>query len=79
MRLLLRLDRIVGEATRLGKSVQGLDPLFAGNVATNSLPQLNSPAAGRRHRQTTLVLGQMDEPLPGGLALDLREHRHRQY
>src|SRR6516164_5474248 len=36
-------------------------------VATNSLQVLNSPAASKRHRQTTLVLGKMDEPLRGGL------------
>jgi len=66
---LLRLDHIVREATPVGKSARGIDLLFAGNslVATNSLQGLNSPAASRRHGQTTLVLGKMDEPLRGGL------------
>jgi hypothetical protein len=59
VRLYLRLDPIVGEATLVGKSARGLDLSFAANslLAINSLQGLNFPAASRRHQQTNFGLG----------------------
>src|SRR5262249_18534374 len=72
VRLLLRLDRIVGEAKPSANQPEVLTYCSRQTacVETNSLQGLNPPAASRRYRQTTLVLGKMDESLPVDAAIE---------